>query len=38
MRARKTILTDVVEVKALVPELDLYLWPSCRELGSGSRM
>jgi hypothetical protein len=29
--ARRIILRDATQLKALVPELDLSLWPSCRE-------
>jgi hypothetical protein len=30
--ARRMILRDATRLKSLVPELDLSLWPSCREL------
>jgi hypothetical protein len=33
--ARQMILRDAVKLKALVPEIDLDLWPSCRELDRG---
>ncbi len=30
--ARQMVLRDAVRLKALVPEIDLDLWPSCRDL------
>ena len=33
--ARQMILRDAARLKALVPEIDLDLWPSCRELDQG---
>ena len=30
--ARQMILRDTTKLEALVPEIDLSLWPSCREL------
>jgi hypothetical protein len=31
------VLRDVQELKALVPEIDLDLWPSCPDDGPGPR-
>ena len=31
--ARRVILRDVTELKSLIPEIDLDLWPSCQDLG-----
>ena len=36
--ATDMILHDAAKLKALVPEIDLELWPSCRELASESRL
>jgi Sulfotransferase domain len=35
--ARRVVLRDVQELKALVPEIDLDLWPSCPDDGPGPR-
>jgi sulfotransferase family protein len=34
--ARQVILQDVSQVKALIPEIDLDLWPSCRDFDARS--
>jgi Sulfotransferase family len=35
--ARRVVLRDVQELKALVPDIDVDLWPSCRDDGSSPR-
>jgi hypothetical protein len=32
--ARRVFVRDMIELKAIVPEIDLDLWPSCRDIGS----
>ena len=34
--ARRMILRDATRLKALVPEIDLDLWPSCRDYDQGT--
>jgi hypothetical protein len=35
--ARQLILRDATKLKALVPEVDLSLWPSCSELANAPK-